>query len=75
MLIFLYVRNELSYDRHSPKADRVYRINADMTLSGTTERLARSSYSLAPTLKAGYPEIKQVKCCWPGCIGRIRIKF
>jgi putative ABC transport system permease protein len=60
LLIFLYVRNELSYDRHNPNADRIYRINADMTLSGKTERLARSSYNLAPVLKSSYPEVEEV---------------
>lgn len=51
ILIFLYVRYELSYDRFHEKADRIYRI----TLNDT----ARSPRELGPLLQADFPEVRQ----------------
>ncbi|MFX3626034.1 MAG: ABC transporter permease [bacterium] len=57
ILIFLYVNNELSYDRHHTKADRIYRITSTLNLSGQNDNLTYSSYMLTPTLKENYPEV------------------
>ena len=51
ILIFLYVRYELSYDRYHEKADRIYRV----TLNDT----ARSPRELGPLLQADFPEVRQ----------------
>ncbi len=51
ILIFLYVRYELSYDRFHEKADRIYRV----TLNDT----ARSPRELGPILQADFPEVRQ----------------
>ena len=51
ILIFLYVRWELSYDRFHEKADRIYRV--------TLNDSARSPRELGPILKADFPEIQQ----------------
>ncbi len=51
ILIFLYVRYELSYDRFHEKADRIYRV----TLNDT----ARSPRELGPVLQADFPEVRQ----------------
>lgn len=59
ILIFLYVSNELSYDRHHTKADRIYRITSIMNLSGQDDNLSYSSYMLTPTLKTDYPEVEE----------------
>ena len=50
ILIFLYVRYELSYDRYHEKADRIYRV--------TLNDSARSPRELGPLLQADYPEIQ-----------------
>jgi putative ABC transport system permease protein len=57
ILIFLYVNNELSYDSHHTKADRIYRITSTLNLSGQNDNLTYSSYMLTPTLKEKYPEV------------------
>ena len=51
ILIFLYVRWELSYDRYHEKADRIYRV--------TLNDSARSPRELGPILQADFPEIQQ----------------
>lgn len=51
ILIFLYVRYELSYDRFHEKADRIYRV--------TLNDSARSPRELGPMLQADFPEIRQ----------------
>lgn len=50
ILIFLYVRYELSYDRFHEKADRIYRV--------TLNDSARSPRELSPMLQADFPEIQ-----------------
>lgn len=59
LLITLYVSQELSYDRYHEKADRIYRINADILIGGTNLKLAVSSDPMGATLKKDYPEIEQ----------------
>ena len=50
ILIFLYVRYELSYDRFHEKADRIYRV--------TLNDSARSPRELGPVLQADFPEVQ-----------------
>ena len=50
ILIFLYVRYELSYDRYHEKADRIYRV--------TLNDSARSPRELGPVLQADFPEVQ-----------------
>lgn len=50
ILVFLYVRYELSYDRYHEKADRIYRV--------TLNDSARSPRELGPMLQADFPEIQ-----------------
>lgn len=59
LLLWLYVSNELAYDKQHSKADRIYRLTSNMTLSGQVNSLARSSYLLGPTLKKDYPEVEE----------------
>lgn len=59
ILIFLYVNNEVSYDSHHSKADRIYRITSTLNLSGQSDNASFSSYMLTPTLKRDYPEVEQ----------------
>ena len=57
LLIFLYVRDELSYDRFHEQADRIYRV-AHASLSGDGVRHARTPHPLAPTLASEFPEVE-----------------
>ena len=59
LLITLYVIDELSYDRHHEKAERIFRINSDILFGGNNMSLAVSSDMMGQTLKKDYPEIEQ----------------
>ena len=52
LVILLYVRDELSYDRHHARGDRIYRI--------VTDRAARTPGPLAPLVKSQLPGIEEV---------------
>jgi len=58
LLMALYVLDELSYDRFNDKADRIYRINADIRFGGGDLHAALSSDMMGPMLKKDYPEVE-----------------
>ena len=57
MLILLYVQDELSYDRHHEKADRIFRLAEEAHVRGETRRFALSSYPMGPALVQDYPTV------------------
>ncbi len=59
LLIMLYVLDELGYDRYNTKADRIYRLNTDITFNGPNRQMAVSPDPLGPTLKRDYPQVEQ----------------
>lgn len=59
ILIALYVTDELNYDRHNEKADRIYRVNSDIRFGGTDLKLAVNSDMMGATLKKDYPQVEQ----------------
>lgn len=59
LLIYIYVENELSYDQHHSKKDRIYRVSSEITLTGQTDKFGYSSFMLSPTLKQDYPEVEE----------------
>jgi putative ABC transport system permease protein len=59
LLMALYVVDELSYDRHHKKADRLYRVNSDIRFGGTDQSLAVSPDPMGAALKRDYPQVEQ----------------
>jgi putative ABC transport system permease protein len=59
LLITLYVKEELSYDRFNEKANRIYRINSDIIMGGSELKLAVSSDPMGAALKKDYPQIEE----------------
>lgn len=59
LLISLYIMDEVSYDRYNEKADRIYRINADIRFGGGDLRLTVASDPLGATLKRDYPQVEE----------------
>lgn len=58
LLIFLYVSDELSYDRHHAQADRIYRINEFFEAEdGSGERSASLPFPMAEALIMDYPNM------------------
>ncbi|MDN5217520.1 ABC transporter permease [Fulvivirgaceae bacterium BMA12] len=59
VLIMLYVGDELSYDRFHKNAQRIYRINSDISFSQNWIKTAGAPTPMAVTLKADFPEIEE----------------
>ncbi len=59
LLIVLYVKDELSYDKYNAHSENIYRIDADISFNGTQFTSAASQAPLAPTLMKDYPQIVQ----------------
>lgn len=59
MLITLFVVDELTYDQFNEKADRIYRINTDIQLSGSTFNDRVTPAPMAAVLIKDYPQIEQ----------------
>jgi len=61
VLIFLFIRDELSYDRYHAQADRIHRITADWSNKGDSRihQLGTPSI-LARTIRAHYPQAAAV---------------
>ncbi len=59
LLIALYMADELSYDRHHQRANRIYRVVQRTRWEGGDMNVAITSAPFAPTLKQTYPEVEQ----------------
>jgi putative ABC transport system permease protein len=57
ILIFAYIRYELSYDSYHRNANDIYRIVSKRTVSGQTSELARSPAPVGPTMVEELPEV------------------
>ena len=58
LLILLYVRHELSYDRYHKDVERVCRIVQDIRTQTANRVFAPISPMVAPTLKSDYPQVE-----------------
>lgn len=59
LLIVLYVKDELSYDKYNTQAENIFRLDADIYFNGTQFTSAVAPSPLAPTLKKDFPQIVQ----------------
>ena len=60
ILIMLYVQDELSYDQHHEKRDRIYRLAESATVAGRPIEAAVTPPPWAPVLAEENPEIEQI---------------
>jgi putative ABC transport system permease protein len=58
LLIFLYVRFELSYDKFHPKADRIYRMVTDLKTPSETVHPDGPAWAVGPHLQFDLPEVE-----------------
>jgi len=59
LLILVFVRHELSYDKYHKDGNRVYRIAQDIRTPTANRVFAPISPMVAPTLKTDYPQVEQ----------------
>jgi putative ABC transport system permease protein len=57
IVLALYLKSELSYDRHNVLHERIFRIDNEFSIGGGTDRFALTSAVLGEMLKESYPEI------------------
>jgi putative ABC transport system permease protein len=61
VLIFLYITNEMSYDKFHDNADRTYRITADWSNKGDSRiHQLGTPYVLAKTIRENYPQVEAI---------------
>jgi putative ABC transport system permease protein len=58
LLIYIYVQDELSFDAHHVKADRIYRVQGHFDFGETQDHYGITQFPLVPTLLEEYPEIE-----------------
>ncbi|MTI30010.1 ABC transporter permease [Xanthovirga aplysinae] len=59
LLIFLWVKDELSFDRHNTNLDRMYRISTKEKYNGAVEHMALTPAPLSAILKEEIPEVEE----------------
>lgn len=60
IFIFIYIKNELSFDHFHKNANNIYRVTTVQNNAGTVNAIATTPPPLAATLISNYPEIKDV---------------
>ncbi|MGB3467105.1 MAG: ABC transporter permease [Cyclobacteriaceae bacterium] len=55
ILIYLFIQDELSYDRFHTKSDRIYRVLEHFESEGVGEHSASQPFPTGPTLKSEFP--------------------
>ncbi|GIL22086.1 MAG: ABC transporter permease [Bacteroidota bacterium] len=56
-IIVLFVRHELSYDRHFANADRIYRVHSELKFGGNHYNMTYAPAPMAAQLAQDYPEV------------------
>ena len=64
LLILLYVLDELSYDRHHPDAERIYRVVTKRQALNQERLSARTPPPMAAALLADFPEVVRTTRLW-----------
>jgi putative ABC transport system permease protein len=58
LIIALFVRNELSYDKHFPNAERIYRVTSDIVFGGNAMNMTFAPAPMADALVEELPEVE-----------------
>jgi len=59
LLISMWVRNELSFDRFHSKADRIYKVDANATFDNENLQIGSQTNYTGPMLKKDLPEVEK----------------
>ncbi|MBC5992678.1 ABC transporter permease [Pontibacter cellulosilyticus] len=58
ILILLYIQDELSYDKHFDKADRIYKVTSSISMQGDKQTISTIPFPFASTLEQMYPDLE-----------------
>jgi putative ABC transport system permease protein len=58
IFILLYVRDEITYDKHNQKYERIYRIESDFNISNRHDLFAIVPVPMGPAFKLEFPEVE-----------------
>lgn len=58
LIILLFVSNEMSYDKHFPNADRIYRLHSNIKFGGNHWNMIYGPAPMAAKLASDYPEVE-----------------
>ena len=58
LFLIFYIKDELGYDKHNEKADRIFRINSYIQEKDKNTDWTVTQLPLGPTLKKDYPEVE-----------------
>ncbi len=58
LVLALYLRSELAYDRHNVQYERIFRVVSELTINNKLDRFAPTSVSLGPLLEAQFAEVQ-----------------
>lgn len=58
LLIYVYVREESSYDKYHADADRIFRVNTTLVMEGKADYTAKAGMNTGEALQEFYPEIE-----------------
>ncbi len=58
IFLFLFIKDELSFDKYHGNASRIHRLESDFTIAGKNERFAIVPIPMAHALKLEYPEVE-----------------
>ncbi|MBA4850865.1 ABC transporter permease [Emticicia sp. BO119] len=65
LLLMLYVKDELSFDKYHSKAKDIYRVGVTATFDGKSQKWANAPNIVGPTMKDEIPEvIEQTRILW-----------
>ncbi len=56
LILGLYLRSELTYDRYTPNHENIYRVVNDFNISGKPDHMAATSRPLGTMLLGAVPE-------------------
>jgi putative ABC transport system permease protein len=58
ILIVLFIKDELSYDRYNENHKKIVRLATDITINGKRDRVATSSMPIGPVFNESYDEVE-----------------
>ncbi|MBN1238657.1 MAG: ABC transporter permease [Gammaproteobacteria bacterium] len=71
LVLGLYLRGELSYDRHNVDHEKIYRVVNEFNLGGSEDRFAVTSPVLGQMLTDAYPEVEDYTRFRPAAENRL----